>query len=194
MGKGEDTKQFILNYAVKAASRLGLDALTIGKLCKGVGMSKSGLFAHFASKENLQIEILKMAEMKFLSAVVYPALETPRGEPRLRAIFNNWLKWENQPGGCLFLSSTFELDDKPGSTRDYLVRTQKDWMRFLAGAAQIAIDEGHFKPNLDIEQFVYDYYAVFPSYHYASRLLNDDRAGEKARISFDKVICMARIE
>src|SRR5262245_48580748 len=138
MTKGEDTRRSVLSAGLRMASRTGLDAVTIGELASDVGMSKSGLFAHFASKENLQIAILEEAQQRFVEYVIAPALKQARGEPRVRALWENWLAWPQrdfQPGGCIFVQASVELDDKPGIVRDALVASQKDWLETLAQAA-----------------------------------------------------------
>src|SRR5690606_13086514 len=102
---------------------------------KGVGLSKSGLFAHFKSKESLQLQILEHAAETFINKVVRTALQQPRGEPRLRALFDNWLRWANaggHQGGCVFVGAAAEYDDRPGPVRDTLARTQRDWLDTLA--------------------------------------------------------------
>src|SRR5690348_6360773 len=141
--KGEDTRSNVLGTALSLATQVGLEGVTIGKLADRVGMSKSGLFAHFSSKENLQVAILEEAEAKFVALVVAPALKRPRGEPRVRALLERWLTWSKAdflPGGCIFVAASVELDDRPGPARDRLVAAQRDWFGTLAQAARIAID------------------------------------------------------
>src|SRR5687767_9089309 len=137
MKKGELTHRAILEHAVGLASRLGLEGLTIGRLAEDLELSKSGLFAHFQSKEALQVEVLRHAGERFVEEVIRPALKAPRGEARLKALFTRWLEWargKSLPGGCLFVAAATELDDKEGPVRDELVRTQRQWVGFLAGA------------------------------------------------------------
>ena len=125
MGKGEITRHAILERATALASRSGLEGISIGHLAEDLGLSKSGLFAHFGSKEALQVEILRFAAERFVENVVRPALAQPRGEPRVRAIFERWIAWDRShsvPGGCLFVAAASELDDRPGPARDELVR------------------------------------------------------------------------
>jgi AcrR family transcriptional regulator len=124
MSKGAATKDRIIERALRAASVDGLEGISLGKLASDVGMSKSGLFAHFESKEALQLDVLAAASEKFMEIVVRPAFEAPRGEPRVRALFEHWLKWERNeslPGGCVFMHAIAELDDRPGPARDSLV-------------------------------------------------------------------------
>lgn len=195
MTKGETTRTAILEHAFATASRLGLEGLTIGHLADEVGLSKSGLFAHFRSKEELQLQVLETAVERFVETVVAPALKEPRGEPRVRALFERWMEWEAanfQPGGCIFIATANELDDRPGPLRDRLVAYQRDWLDTLATAARIAVQEGHFRSALDVRQFAYDLYAVILAYHHFSRLLRDPAAEERARRSFEDLLAASR--
>ena len=196
MGKGELTRQVILEHAVGLASQVGLDGLTIGRLADDLDLSKSGLFAHFRSKEALQVQTLELAADRFTEAVVRPALATPRGEPRLRALFARWLEWPRvvpQPGGCLFVAASAELDDRPGPARDRLVQLQKEWLGLIAGAVRIAIAEGHFRKGVDPEQLAFDLYGIMLVTHFSSRLLRDPKAGERARKSLSALLAAARV-
>src|SRR5687768_7437135 len=113
MSKGEDTRQAILGRSVELAARVGLEGLSIGRLAEELELSKSGLFAHFKSKENLQVETIRAAVGQFIEEVVAPALKAPRGEPRVRALVERWLGWGRREGGCFFLAAAYELDDQP---------------------------------------------------------------------------------
>lgn len=195
MSKGEETRAAILERAFASASRVGLEGLTIGGLADEVGLSKSGLFAHFDSKEALQLQVLETAAERFVETVVAPALKAPRGEPRVRALFERWMDWEEaafQPGGCIFIATANELDDRPGPVRDRLVALQEDWLEALATAARIAVSEGHFREDLDARQFAYDLYALILAYHHFSRLLHDPAAEERARSSFEALLAGCR--
>ncbi|KAA3619930.1 MAG: TetR/AcrR family transcriptional regulator [Calditrichaeota bacterium] len=191
MEKGKDTKQLILDAAVSMTSKIGLEALSIGKLAAETCMSKSGLFAHFNSKQNLQIAVLKAAEQKFINSVIRPALEKPRGIERIRAIFDNWLQWTNSntlPGGCPFVSMSMELTSQPGRSQNYLKSTQTEWLNFLAGAARIAIEEKQFRKDLDQDQFAYEFFSIFLAYQHARHLLQDLRAELRARSALDRLL------
>jgi AcrR family transcriptional regulator len=191
VGKGELTRQTILARATEMATRIGLEGLTIGALAEDLKLSKSGLFAHFRSKEALEVQVLEFAAAQFVDAVVRPALVSPRGEPRLRRVFEAWLTWARTTpgrGGCLFVAAATELDDRPGSARDRLVRAQRDWLDFIAGAVRIAIEERHFRPETDPQQFAHDLYGVMLAYHHASRLMKDPRAAERARRAFEALV------
>jgi len=158
-------------------------------------LSKSGLFAHFGSKERLQIEILHAASARFVETVVMPALKTPRGEQRVRALFEGWVEWGQSPllpGGCIFIGSAAELDDRPGPARDALVKSQQDWLDTLAQAARIAVEEGHFRKGLDLDQFAFELYALMLGFHHRVRLLRDSRAVNRTRTAFERLLEDAR--
>jgi AcrR family transcriptional regulator len=195
MGKGEETRERILEHAVKLASRDGLDGLTVGSLASELGLSKSGLFAHFGSKESLQVQVLQATTSQFEQQVILPALKAPRGEPRLREMFDRWLAWGerlNIPGGCVLIAASVELDDKPGPARDFLVAAQRQSMAALSKAAKIAIDAGHFRQELDTEQFAFQFYSLILGYHHSRRLLNDPKADERVRAAFEQLLSQAR--
>ena len=195
MGKGDERRQLILERAAQTASRLGLEGLTIGRLASDLGLSKSGLFAHFQSKEALQVQTLRHAAELFVDRVVRPALKAPRGERRLRALFERWLAWAEADvlkGGCLFVAAATELDDQDGPSRDELVRQQRDWLELIANVARTGIAEGDFRPGLDGEQLAYELYGVMLAYHHARRLLRDPRAPQRARDAFDALVEAAR--
>jgi AcrR family transcriptional regulator len=195
VGKGEITRQAILDKATAVASQAGLEGLTIGKLAHELELSKSGLFAHFGSKESLQVAVLENAEARFVEIVVKPALRAPRGEPRLRALFSHWSLWPKKsrlPGGCVFVAVAAELDDRPGPARDCLVRQQRDLLKLIATTVKGAIAEGQFRKDLDAEQFAHDFDSVMLGYHHALRLLHDPRAGERAAHAFEALVENAR--
>jgi AcrR family transcriptional regulator len=191
MSKGEITRQQILDHAVALASKVGLGGITIGGLAEDLNLSKSGLYAHFQSKEVLQLKTLESGAEKFVDTVIRPALKAPRGEPRLRALFDNWFLWPEQSslqGGCLFVQVAAEFDDLPGPVRDKLVRLQKDWLDVLVNAARAAVNEGHFRADVDVEQFTYELYGVMLMYHHSARLLGDPKAEQRARAAFEELL------
>jgi AcrR family transcriptional regulator len=195
MGKGELTRQAILEHAVVLASRVGLDGLTIGRLALDLDLSKSGLFAHFRSKEALQVQTLALAAERFTEIVIQPALTAPRGEPRVQALFDRWLTWPRefrQPGGCIFVAASAELDDQPGPARDLLVRLQRDWLDVIAGAVKIAVAEGDFKKSVDPAQFAFETYGIMLVTHFTFRLLRDPQAGDRARQAYSSLLAAAR--
>ncbi|MGE0639276.1 MAG: TetR/AcrR family transcriptional regulator [Thermoanaerobaculia bacterium] len=193
--KAETTRELILETALAAASEIGFEGLSLGDLAKRVGMSKSGLFAHFSCKDDLELEILKTAARRFLETVVAPALAAPRGEPRVRALFERWFDWSSAselPGGCVFIAAASELDDRPGPLRDYLVSSQRDWLATLAQAARIAVAEGHFRADLDVDQFAHDVYSILLAYHHFHRLLHEPNGADRAHRTFDGLLRDAR--
>jgi AcrR family transcriptional regulator len=195
MGKGEETRDAILERALALASRIGLDGLTIGTLADELGLSKSGLFAHFRSKEALVVQLLERAADKFTEVVVKPALAAPKGEPRVRALFERFLRWPElvpQPGGCVFVQASVELDDQPGAARDVLARLWKQRLELVAGAVRRAIDAGHFHAKVDPEQFAFEMDGIGLAWHHASRLLRDPRATKRAHQAFEKLLASAR--
>jgi len=190
MGKGEETKRAIVDQALELASTVGLDKVTIGALASATGMSKSGLFSHFRSKEQLQLQVLDQARRRFIDVVIAPALKKPRGEARLRSIFESTLKqWEEElPGGCIFHAVSAELDDQPGPARDYLIQTQRDYADTLRRAAEIAVEEGQLREGLDLDQFVFEFSSITAAYHHFGRLLGNPDAEQRARTMFEGLL------
>ena len=191
MGKGAETRERILDQAVRLASRDGLEGLTIGSLSSELGLSKSGLFAHFGSKDELQLQVLNAAIERFTENVIRPALSAPRGEPRIRAVFANWLAWSNSPempGGCVLVAASTELDDRPGPQRELLAKAFRDRVAFMSKAVRMAIEAGHFRPDVDSEQLAFEMNAIVLGYHDSQRLLRDPRAGERAYTAFERLL------
>ena len=191
MSKGEATRGVILDEAGRLARRVGLGGLTIGSLATQTGMSKSGLFAHFGSKESLQLQVLDNIRDRFTDEVIRPALKSPRGTPRVRDLFERWLAWDSVEGGCPLAAASFELDDQPGPVRETLVRVQRDWSDTLATVFTSGIGEGHFRPDADPRQFAQDLLGVMLSFHMASRLLADPGAADRARRALDTLLAAA---
>jgi len=195
MRKGDDTRQAILERAAGLASQLGLGGITIGALAEELDLSKSGLFAHFRSKEALQAQVLEYTAARFTEIVLRPALAAPRGEPRLRALFNRWRRWPEEcglPGGCLFVQAAVELDDQPGPARDLLVKQQRDLLEVLATVARSGVNEGHFRRDLDPEQLAFELYGLMLAWHHASRLMRDPRADARLATAFEGLLARAR--
>ena len=190
MSKGQQTKTAILDEAVGIASRVGFNALTIGQLADSTGMSKSGLFAHFRSKESLQLETLERGRERFTDLVIRPTLAAPRGIARVRALLDHWLVWETKAlqGGCIFVTGSVEFDDQPGPMRDALVRNQKDWGEFIATVAGTAVSEGDFRADLDTEQFSFTLQGLMYAYHHTARLLRDPKALDHTRAALEQLI------
>lgn len=189
--KGDRTREAILRQATDLASLVGLHGLTIGTLARHAGMSKSGLFQHFGSKEQLQVETLRAGVDRFVDEVIRPTLKTARGIARVRALFDRWLQWtteEGLAGGCLFVAASIELDDQPGPAREYLVEHQTKWLELIAITARKAVETGDFRSDLDEVQFAYELNAILLSYHQANRLMRDPAAAERARTMFERLL------
>jgi AcrR family transcriptional regulator len=173
-----------------------LEGLTIGSLAEDLGLSKSGLFAHFRSKEALQVQVLEYVAGEFVEFVIKPALRAPRGEPRVRALFERLLLWPQQPGplpgGCPIVAAVSELDDRPGPARELLVRQQRDWLDTIATVVRTGIAEGHFRKDLDPEQFAFELYGIEFVYHHAQRLLADPKAKSRAKAAFEALLERAK--
>lgn len=190
VSKGQQTKTAILDEAVGIASRVGFNALTIGQLAESTGMSKSGLFAHFKSKEALQLETLERGRERFTDLVIRPTLAAPRGIARVRALVDNWLVWETEAlqGGCIFVTGSIEYDDQPGPMRDALVRNQQDWAEFIATVAGTAVREGDFRADLDTAQFAFSLQGLMYAFHHTARLLRDPKALDHTRHGVEQLL------
>jgi len=195
VAKGEETRDRIVRHALQLSSTEGLEGLSIGVLASDLGLSKSGLFAHFGSKEELQLAVLERVAERFENEVLQPAFRAPRGEPRIRRIFERWMDWmcDAAQGGCPFVAASFELDDKVDSRpRAFLVTSQRMLLAALARAAQLAKEEGHFRADLDAEQFAFELDGVMLSFSHWKRLLRDSRAEGRAREAFERLVADAR--
>lgn len=195
MTKGDETRRTILDHALAQASRVGLEGITIGQLAEELDLSKSGLFAHFRSKEALSLAILDHASERFTDKVIRPALKAPRGEPRLRELFDRWCRWPEEsglPGGCFFVPAMSELDDRPGPARDRLVAMQRDLVETLATVVRGAITEKHFRTDTDPEQMAQELYALVLALHLYTRLLQDPKARRRTKAAFEKLVTAAK--
>lgn len=193
MSKGEETRQAILSRAFELATVGGITGLSIGRLAEATGLSKSGLFAHFGSKEALEVAVVEEASRQFVQEVMVPALRHPRGEPRLRALFDHWIQWGQRPGGCFFVGASTELDDRPGPPRDALVGALEDWLDELAKAVRIAISEGHFRPDVDAEQVAFEIYSIMLGMHTFYRFLREPTSLDRSRKAFERLLDASRV-
>jgi len=191
--KGEETRQAILSRAFELATVSGVSGVSIGRLAEETGLSKSGLFAHFGSKEALEVAVVEEASRQFVQAVMVPALRYPRGEPRLRAMFDKWIEWGQRPGGCFFVGASTELDDRPGPQRDALARAIKDWVDEIAKAVRIAISEGHFRSDSNPEQVSFEIYGIMLGMHTFHRFLRDPTTLDRARKAFERLLAASRV-
>ncbi len=190
MRKGEQTRSAIVAAACELAARDGLEGLTIGALAERMGMSKSGVFAHFGSREDLQIAVLKAYEQRFVEDVLRPGLEAPRGLARLQAILGHWLDRTavEAASACIWISGATEYDDRPGTVRDELVAMVKSWQRELVRAIRQAVDTGELRAETDPEELVFDLYGVILVLHHDARLMDSPDAPARARRAFARLI------
>lgn len=192
MRKGESTRALIVNEALALATQVGLEGLSIGALAERIEMSKSGLFAHFGSKEGLQLLTLKEAQRLFQETVLSPALQEPRGLPRLRALFSNWLTsighTDDPQGACLILAASAEYDDRPGAVRDLLVAGQRELRGAIVKAIRTAIDEWQLKPQTDPWQLGFELFGIVLAAHHDRRLLDDTRSAARAQAALARLL------
>jgi AcrR family transcriptional regulator len=189
MTKGADTKLNILEIGLDMASRLGLEAVTIGDLARTAKMSKSGLFAHFQSKENLQIALLVYAGEMFARKVVVPALKAKAGIPRIKAVMDNWIRFSGAlSGGCIFVTASSDFKDRPGKVRDFLLEQQEGWIDSLRRIAQSAIKEGDFRADTDCDQFAFEFYSLLLGFHLYATLLDNADLQKRQQAAFDTLV------
>ena len=188
--KGQQTKATILEAALGLASQVGLEGLSIGALAEVTGMSKSGVFAHFGSREELQISVIREYHAKFEEEVFFPAILEPRGLPRLRALFERWVRRVSVEldSGCIYISGAVEFDDRPGPVRDALADMVLTWHRALGKAIAISIDEGHLKPETDPMQLLFEVHGLILALHHDARFLRSPGSIDRARRGFDFII------
>ena len=159
--KGAATREAILDHAYMIAASAGLEGLSIGPLADAVGMSKSGVFAHFGSREDLQLAVLDLAADRFGEHTLIPALSRPRGLPRLQALLENWLTWlQRDRGGCLLLAAANEYDDRPGPLRDRMVHHHQRLRQMVSRAVAMAVECGALRADLDIDQAAFELNAI----------------------------------
>lgn len=189
--KAQSTHQRILGRGLEIVSERGLAGVSLGGLAERAGLSKSGLFAHFRSKEELQVELLRAAE-EALRREVAPAMGDPEGLPRLRALVGRWLGWASRsglPGGCPLYGAAFELDDAgEGPVRDFLVESKGGWSGMLAGLVGEAVALGHLREDLDVDQFVWQLDGIYLAHHVSQRLVRDPKAGARALAAFEALV------
>jgi AcrR family transcriptional regulator len=194
--KGEATKSRIVLRALELAASAGLGSISIGDLAQDLGLSKSGLFAHFGSKEQLQLDVLDMAAELFRAAVFDPAQRASRGEAKITLLFENVLKWShsrNVPGGCVFLAGAFEWDDVQGPVRQRLVEWTDRFNAAVSRAATAAVEQREFRADLDVELVAYELHGILMKYHVEARLMRSKKALILARRAFDRLLADARL-
>ncbi|SIT72192.1 transcriptional regulator, TetR family [Burkholderia sp. b14] len=188
--KGEQTRAAILDAALALASRDGLEGLTIGLLAERMQMSKSGVFAHFGSREDLQVEVIREYHQRFEQEVFFPAIREPRGLPRLRALVGRWMEKRIQEvtTGCIYISGAVEYDDRAASAvREELARSVSTWRGTLIRAILQAKDEGHLRADTDPRLMLFELYSVTLGLHHDARFLRLPDAVEVAWRVLDKV-------
>jgi AcrR family transcriptional regulator len=189
MTKGSDTKQMILEAGLEMGSRVGLEAVSIGALAKAVNMSKSGLFAHFQSKENLQNDILHHAGDLFAQSVVIPALRVEAGAARIEALAENWADWTSRlTGGCIFVRASNDMKDRPGMVRDFLLEQQNAWLDVLRRVAKSAVRVGDLGEGIDYDQFAFEFYSLLLGFNLYHTLLENEDIKERQRVAVASLI------
>ena len=187
--KGAATRDMIVERAYMIASSAGLEGLSIGPLADTVGMSKSGVFAHFGSREDLQLAVLDTAALRFGEHTLIPALKAGRGLPRLRAIFANWLDWLSRDrGGCLLLTAMSEYDDRPGPLRDRVLAHHQRWRSELVRAIGLAIIAGELRGDLDAEQFSFEINAIALAVQHDMAITDLETASIRGRRMFETLL------
>ncbi len=182
--RGLRTREAILARAVDIASVHGLEGLTVGSLAEQLRMSKSGLFAHFGSKQDLQLATIEAARTIFIKKVTRPALAAPRGMPRLWGLVEQWLILVEKrffPGGCFFSAASFEFDSRRGAVRDRIAAIMNEWIAVITRAVYEAQKAGHLDPKVDPTRLAFEIHAVAMGAHWASQLLDDRHAYSRAR-------------
>jgi AcrR family transcriptional regulator len=185
------TRDRILQQGLALMSQAGLGGVTLGVLAEQVGMSKSGLFAHFRSKEEVQVELLTHTAAFANEHVLMPAMAIAEGLPRLRALVRNWFGWAQRaglPGGCPVAAGLFEYDDIEGRVRDKILELEGIWRRTLIGLVQRAVDLDHLRRDLDVEQFVWELCAIYLGHHAAHRFLRSSDADARAQAAFKALL------
>ncbi len=189
MKKGDKTKRKILDRAFELASKLGLEGLSIGTLAAATEMSKSGLFGHFQSKENLQVKVMEHAGDIFNEAVILPALKTKAGIPRIRMIMERWILWTKElSGGCIFVSAAAEYSDRPGPVRDFILEQQDAWIDSLARIARSAVSVEDFRPDTNCDLFAYELYSLILGFYLYHSSLKHPDVDDLMSESFDRLI------
>ncbi|HEV2539820.1 MAG TPA: TetR/AcrR family transcriptional regulator [Frateuria sp.] len=186
--KGPATRELILEHAYELARVGGLEGLSIGTLAADVGMSKSGVFAHFGSREDLQLAVLDAAARRFMARVLVPALSAPRGLPRLRAIVAQWSEWgcEHQ-SGCVLLTAAGEYDGREGPLHDAVVAQQAGWRGELEKGIGQAIAEGHLRADTDPAQLAFEIYALMLGLHHDAGLFGFAQASQRLSAAFERL-------
>jgi AcrR family transcriptional regulator len=188
--KGQATRAAILDSALSLASQMGLEGLSIGALAEVTGMSKSGVFAHFGSREELQIAVIREYHRRFEDEVFFPALRESRGVPRLRALFERWVRRVSVEvdSGCIYISGAVEFDDRPGPVRDALAAMVQAWHDALERAIRLAVDDGQFRADTDVQQLLFEMHGLILALHHDARFMRTPGALQRAQCAFDRLV------
>ena len=188
--KGQQTRAVILEAALGQAAHMGLEGLSIGALAELTQMSKSGVFAHFGSREELQISVIREYHARFEDEVFFPAMAEPRGLPRLKALFERWIKRVSVEldSGCIYISGAVEFDDRPGPVRDALAGMVRAWQSALQRAIGLAVEEGHLSADTDPDQMLFEIHGLILALHHDARFLRNPGVLDRARRAFDRVL------
>ncbi|MBS0428062.1 MAG: TetR/AcrR family transcriptional regulator [Proteobacteria bacterium] len=188
--KGQQTKAVIVDAALALAAQIGLEGLSIGAVAEITKMSKSGVFAHFGSREELQISVVREYHARFEQEVFFPALKSPRGLPRLRAMFANWMKRTSTEidSGCIYISGASEFDDRPGPVRDALVESVSIWQAAVLRAIEQSQSEGHLQADADARQIAFEVHGLILALHYEARFLRVPGSIDRANTGFDNIL------
>jgi AcrR family transcriptional regulator len=188
--KGEQTRAAILDAAVKLAAQKGLEGLSIGALADVAHMSKSGVFAHFGSREELQISVIREYHAKFEDEVFRPSMRSARGLPRLKVLFDRWVQRVSVEidSGCIYISGAVEFDDRPGPVRDALAGMVETWRGAMSRTIAISVEEGHLRPDTDAAQMLFEMHGLILALHHDARFLRQPGAVERARASFERIL------
>lgn len=192
--KKKNTKNAILKAGLELASKIGLEGISIGRLATEVHMSKSGLFAHFVSKEQLQMDILDYAAAHFTDFVILPSIKLKKGLPRLHSLLDKWLEWSlvSAPGGCIFYSASVEFDDRPGPVKEHLKKIHMDWIGTLEKAVRLSAETGDLSIDSDCRQAAFEIYSAAIGYYHFHRLIGDSGAEERRKRAIEKIIAAYR--
>ena len=188
--KGQQTRATILDAALSLASHMGLEGLSIGALAEVTQMSKSGVFAHFGSREELQIAVIREYHARFEEEVFFPAVSEQRGLPRLRALFERWVRRVSVEldSGCIYISGAVEFDDRPGPVRDALASMVQAWQTALERAIGLSVEAGHLQPDTDSLQMLFEIHGLILALHHDARFLRLPGAVDRARRAFDRIL------
>ena len=188
--KGQQTKADIVDAALGLATQIGLEGLSIGALAEVMHMSKSGVFAHFGSRDELQMSVIREYHTRFEQEVFFPALIAPRGLPRLRQLFDNWMQRTSVEinSGCIYISGSVEFDDRPGPVLHALASSVQVWLDAVRRAIEQAVEQGHLRPQTDAVQMGFEIHALILALHYEARFMRNPYSLQRAVNAFESIV------